>query len=294
MALSNPRSIFGIASVAPYNINSKEFYGMLRVLENSSLAVTGEQIALQGGSNRFDWSSETGAITAEMSLNFSEYPNFVFELFAGNAPTLNAAEASGSVTTPVAGTGSLINASTGVASVTIESGEEDELKFGHYVIKAASATTVDVYFSSQVDIGRGTNGEFLNDAMKVVSTLTVTDSGGTTSITGYGLEITGGSGTVALTSGDTISFSVRPPNSESTDVVVGRLADQNWPEFGAIIMAAQQSDGQMIEIDAYRCKAAGLPIGLARNAYSPAEVTVKMLYDSTRDGVYALRHVKPS
>lgn len=295
MSLSNPRSIFGIHSFSPYNRSTGLFYGELRVLENSSIGLTSELISLQGGSNKFDWSTEVGQMTAEMSLSFSEYPDFVFELFGGNAPTANAAEASGNVTALANKNGtSAVNATTGMASIAAKSGSEADLKFGKFVIKVVTTTTIDVYYSSDADIGRGTNGEYQNDALKITaSPLTVPGTGGTVDIPNFGLTITGGSGSVSMTAEDTATFEVRPQNNGSMDVTIGQLADQNFPEFGAIIMAAKQKDGQMVEIDALRCVAAGLPLGFARNSYSPAEVTVKLMYDSVQDGVFKVRHVEP-
>jgi len=299
MALSEPRSIFGVHSVSPYSRIDGLFYGTLRVLENSSLAVTAETIGLQGGTNRFDWAVEVGSMTSELSLSFSEYPNFVFELFAGNAPTSNSAEALGSATALTDKLGTVVDATTGIASVDIIAASEGDLKFGKYVIKTVSETTVDVYFSSDADIGRGTNGEFQNDALKITETpLTIADTGATVTIPSFGIEITSGSGTIALVAlgaaGDTATFEVRPQNSGSMEVTIGQMSDQNFPEFGAIIMAAKQSSGQMFEIDALKCKSGGLPVGFARNAYSPAEVTVKLMYDSVQDGVYKIRHVSPT
>ena len=298
MSLSNPRSIFGIHSFTPYKRSDGTFYGELRVLENSSIGLTSELISLQGGSNKFDWSTEVGAMTSELSLSFSEYPSFVFEIFGGNAPTDNAAEALGSATALTDKLGTVVDATTGIASVDIVAASEADLKFGKYVVKTIDATTVDVYYSSDADIGRGTNGEYQTDALKITATpLTIPGTGGVVAIPNFGLELTGGSGTIDLVAlgaaGDTATFEVRPQNNGSMDVTIGQLSDQNFPEFGAIIMAAKQGDGQMVEIDALRCKAAGLPLGFARNAYSPAEVTVKLMYDSVQDGVFKLRHVEP-
>lgn len=298
MSLSAPRSVFGVCSVSPYRRTNGLFYGELRVLESSSISVSAELISLQGGSNKFDWSVEVGAMTSEMNLAFSEYPDFVFELFAGNAPTAVSAEADGSVTTMTNKLGTLVEATTGAASIGVKTGSEADLKFGKYTVVVVSTTTVDVYFSSDVDIARGTNGTMQNDALKITaSALTVAGTGATVDIPNFGLEITGGSGTVDFTTagsvGDTATFQVLPQHGGSMEVTVGQISDQNFPEFGAIIMANKMSDGQMFELDALRCKAAGLPIGLARNAYSNAEVTVKLMYDDAQDGVYKVRHVEP-
>lgn len=299
MALSDPRSLFGVHSATFYNFSTHDYYGELRVLENSSLSLASESIDLMGGSNKYSWSNEIGTITSEMTLNFSEYPNFVFELFGGNSPTDNAAESNGNCSTLTDYYGTVVNATTGIASVSVETGEEDELKFGKYVVKVVSGTTVDVYMSSDLDIGRGTDGEMQNDLLKITaSPITIPDSGATVSLTGYGVEFTGGSGTVNLETagaiGDTATFYVRPQNSDSMTVTIGEQTSQNWPFFGCIAMAAKQSDGQMFEVEALKCKGAGLPVNFQRATYSAAEITVKMLYDSSQDGVFKIRTVVPT
>jgi hypothetical protein len=75
------------------------------------------------------------------------------------------------------------------------------------------------------------------------------------------------------------------------DVTIGATANQSFPAFGAVLYAQKKGDGQMIEIDAFNCKAVGAPLNFARNAFSAAEVTVKMLYDSAKDGVFKVRWV---
>lgn len=291
MALSNPRSIFGVHSVAPYNITTREYYGILKVLASSSLNFSGELVPLNGGSSKWPWHVEDGLITAEMSLTFREYPDFVFELFLGKAPTENAAEASGSVT---ALAGDIVDATTGVASVGVETGQEADVKFARYVIKATGADTVAVYAASDIDFARGDDLEYQDDLLKITeSDLTIPDSGGTVSIPNTGLELTGGSGTVALTTGDTGYFSSRPINSKSTDVVIGANSD-TYPEFGAIVLAKQRGNGEMAEFDLYRVKAVGLPIGLDENAWSEASITAQAYQDTTRGGVFSYRHVTPT
>ena len=146
MALSAPRSLFGIHSVSPYSRTDGTFFGELRVLENSSLSLSGETIDLLGGSNKFPWEAADGAITAEMSLAFSEYPDFVFELFLGNAPTSNSAETGGSVSgfANVKGT-TVKDAANGIDVVELTSGDTADLKFGKYIIKATGANTFDLF-----------------------------------------------------------------------------------------------------------------------------------------------------
>lgn len=289
MALSAPKTIFGIHSVTPYNTTTGEFYGELRVLESSSLSLQGELVDLMGGSNKYAWESQDGAITAEMALNFSEYPDFVYELFLGKAPTSFSAEANGNVSTITNKSGTSVVASTGIASVSLKTGEQADLKFGRYLVKVASATTVDVYFSSDYDIARGTDETISSDLLLVESGITITQSAAV-DVGDFGLELTGDSGVIAMTTGDTATFEVRPVNQGGMTVKIGATASSEFPEFGAVLYAQKKSN-ELYEIDCFKCKALGMPINFNRNAYSAAEVSVKVLYDSDRDGVFEVRRV---
>lgn len=289
MALSQPRAFFGIHSVTPYKRDTGEFYGILKVLAGSSLTLSGEVVELKGGSSKYSWAVEDGAIDAEMSLKPKEYPDFLFELFLGRAPTQNSAEASGNVSTLTAKYGDLVDA-TGLASVAVKSGEEANLKFGKYVVKAVSSTTVDVFFSSDADMDRGDNGTYQNDALKITATPLTIAASTAVEIPDFGLELTGGAGTIGMTVGDTATFEVRPVNSKSMEVVIGATTD-TFPEFGAILMAQKRGNGELFEIDCFRCKGVGLPLGFEENAWSEAEIAVKVFYDSAQNGIMKIRHV---
>lgn len=298
MSLSAPRGFFGVHSFTPYSRTDGTFYGELRVLKSSSLSLSGSLVGLSGGSSKYDWAVEEGEIKAELSLKFGEYPDFLFTLFLGKTPTAVSAEASGNCSTLTNKNGtSILNSTTGIASVGVKSGSEADLKFGKYVVKYASATTVDVYFSSDADIGRGTNGTMQSDLLKITaSPLTITTLGVTTAIPSFGLEFTGGSGTIGFTSGDTATFMVRPVGTQTTGmtVTIGGRADQYFPEFGAIVMAQKRGNQELIELDCYRCKAAGLPLNFEQNAWSNGDVKIQLMYDDAQDGLFSVRHVKPS
>lgn len=294
MALSEPRVLFGVHSVSPYSRTTGEFYGILKVLGGSSISLSGETVDLMGGSSQYPWASEDGNIEAEMSLKVKEYPDFLFTLFLGKAPTSNNAEASGNASAVANKKGtSVVNSSTGITSV-LTVGTAADLKFGKYVVKAASATTVNVYYSSDADIARGTNGTYQDDLLKITASALTIVSGMATAIPNFGLSFNGGSGTIGMTTGDTATFEIRPINSGSMDVVVGSVSDSLFPEFGAIVMGQKRGNQEMVEIDVYRAKGIGLPIGFEEKAWSEAEIKAKLLYDSALDGVFKLRHVKPA
>lgn len=293
MGLKNPRVIFGIHEFTPYNRITGAFYGTVRVLSSSSLNLTGELIELKAGSNRYPWDVQDGTIDAEISLTVKEYPDFLFELFLGKAPTTTTAETSGNVSTVVNKFGSSLVAATGIASVTTKVAEKEKQKFGKYIIKVVSATTVDVYASSDVDFRRGENKSFENDALKITAAPLVITTAGVIEIDGFGLEITGGAGVIAMTVGHTAEFYVSPVNSERMEVEIGATSDV-FPEFGAIMIAEQKGSGEMVDVEAYRVKAIGLPLGFSEKEYSESEVTAKCFYDADKNAVMKIRYVKPS
>lgn len=294
MALSDPRIIFGVHSVSPYSRTTGEFYGILRVLGGSSLSLSGELQKLNGGSNKFPWAVEDGNITAEMSLKIKEYPDFLFELFLGKAPTAAGADTAGTVSAVTDKYGTSVVASTGLASVSvIPSTGAADLKFGKYLVKAVSATTIDVYASTNIDFARGTDADYESDLLKVTSSPLTITTGGNTDLASFGLRFVGGAGAIAFVTGDTATFEVKPPSSKSMSVLIGENSAV-FPEFGAILMAKKRGNLEMFEVDAFRCKAVGLPIGFEENAFSEAEVKAEVFYDSAKNGIMSVRSISPS
>ncbi len=291
MALSNPRILYGVHSVSPYSRTTGLPYGMLRVLAGSTFEMSGDQQTLFGGSFRFPWAVENGEINATLTINTKEYPDFLFTLFLGKAPTSIAADTSGDVSglANVSGV-SLFDASTGIATATIESGEEADLKFGKYIIKYVSATTVDVYLLSDVDANRGTDIAYVDDALKITaSALTITSSTAV-SIPNTGVELTGGSGTIALVAGDTAEFMVLPIHTGGMEVSIGGSADE-FLEFGAILMSSKRATGELFEIDVYRAVGNGLSLGADEKAFSESSITATAFYDSAKNAICKIRAI---
>jgi hypothetical protein len=293
MALSDPRIFFGVHSVTPYDRTTGEFYGTARVLGGSSLSLSGELIKLNGGSLKYPWAVEDGLITAEMTLKVKEYPDFLFELFLGKAPTSSGVDSSGAVSTPVEKVGTTVIGAAGVTSISvIPTTGVNDLKFAKYYIKAASASTINVYASSDIDFAHGTDETFDDDSLLVAGPLTIT-AGGNTDVASLGLRFVGGAGPIAMTTGDIATFEVKPASTKSMEVVVGATSDV-FPEFGAILYAKKRGNNEMLEIDVFRCKGVGLPMGLEENAFSEAEIKCEAFYDSAQNGILKIRHISPS
>lgn len=292
MGLSQPRTIFGIHGISPYNRATGEFYGNGRVLSGATFSLSGEVVELFGGSSKYSWQNEDSTISAELAFTMKEYPDWAMQLFLGKKPTNNAAEVSGdvSVLTNKYGT-SAVDATIGIDSVSVTSADESDLKFGSYVVKVATATTVDLYCSSDIDFAKGTDGAYENDLLLVEAGIVIPDSGATVASADYGLEFTGGSGTVAMTVGDTATFDVRPINTGSTEAVFGGSSDI-YPEFGCYVYAQAQGSGRKIRLDIFRAKAIGMPIGFTANEFSEAEITCKCSYDSAQNGVFSILEIE--
>lgn len=292
MALSQPISKFGIHSLTAYNITTKLPIGTARVVGSCEISSEGELIALNGGSSKYAWSVERGLITAEISMTLREYPSYLFEVLLGKAITENAAETSGFTSTIANAQGTSVVAATGVATATTKSGSEADLKYSGYVVKAVSATTVDVYAYTNVDFAQGTDKAFENDSLKITaSPLTITTSTAV-EVPGFGVELTGGAGTIAMTTDDTATFECRPINTSSREVVIGSSTEV-FSDFGLYISGQRSGSNEMTVIDCYRVAGAGLPIAFTENAFSEASVTMQMYRDSVL-GLYGYKDIKAS
>jgi len=293
MTLSPPQCIFGVHSVTAYNPDTLVPYGTAKVIGSATFSNTGEIIDLFGGSNLYPWKKEAGIITAEGSFVFREYPDWAFQAFLGKAATTNAAETGGSVDNITNRNGvSTVSATVGIASVGIESGLEADVKSTRYVVKVVSATTVDIYAMSDIDFATGVDLSFQDDSLKITAAaLTVPSAGGTVSIPNTGLELIGGSGTVAMTTGDTASFTSRAINDGSTEVVIGSDTS-TYIDVGLILHGQKQKDGTINSIDIYRAIGVGMPMGFTEKAFSEAEIPWGAQYDTIRGGVFSYTRVK--
>lgn len=297
MSLSNPRILFGVHSFTAYDRTSGLPYGTALVVGNSSFALAGELASLNGGSNKYPWAVEETNINAELTVAVKQYEDWMMQLFLGKKPTAGTPSALGTVSALTAKKGSVINAVTGIASVSILTGSEADLKFGKYVVKVSdkSLDQVHVYALSNIDFARGTDKNFEDDLLRITTTPLTIANGADVTIPGFGLKLTGGSAVDLATlsaDGDTAVFEVLPPDIKSISAIFGGSSDV-FPEFGAIVVGQQRGNGEMVELDIFRLKAVGLPMGFQEKAFSEAEIKAQAFYDADKNGVFSLRHVTP-
>src|SRR5687768_6561752 len=248
MGLSNPRTIYGVHSLTLYDRSTWEPFGIIKVLGSLTMALSGEFNDLFGGSSKFAWDSESGVIDTSLTGTIKEIPDFAFEKFLGASVTQNAAEATGNVGSLTNKNGtSVMDATTGIASVAAKTGSESSLKTGLYVVKAVSATTVQVFCMSDYDFDQGTDETFEDDDLSLSSAaLTVPGTSGTVDLDDFGLTFTGGSGVVAFETGDTAYFYVRKVNGGSSLVTFGQ-STATFPEFGCLFASQKKGSGETFE-----------------------------------------------
>lgn len=291
MALSNPRILYGIHSVTPYAPATGLPYGMLRVLAGSTFEMSGDQKTLFGGSFKFPWAVENGEVNATLSIKTKEYPDFLFTLFLGKAPTTVASDTTGDVSgfANVYGA-TAFHASTGIATATVKTGSETDIKFGKYLVKVVSSTTVDVYCLSDIDFTRGTDISFQNDSLKVTaSALTIATTTAVT-IPNCGIELTGGSGIIAMTVGNTAEFFVLPIHTGGLEVTIGGSSDE-FPEFGALLMSSKRATGELFEIDVFKLVGAGMSLGADEKTFSESSINAIAFYDSAKNAICKIRTI---
>jgi len=293
MSLSDPRIIYGVHSISPYSRSTGLPFGILKVIGSANLALNSDLEQLFAGSNKFAWAAENKTVTTELTAKVKAYPGFLFSLFLGATVTDTGVDTAGTVTALTNKNGTSLVGSVGIASIAVKAAQKANLKFGKYVLKVLTSTTVGVYLLSDIDISRGTDVVYTDDTLLVTLTIATITTAGAIAMDNLGLELTGGAGTIGMTVGDTATFEVVPPSTKSSSIVVGKSTD-TFPAFGALLLAQKRATGEIFEIDAHNCVGGGLPINMEENAFSQPELKMTCLYDSALDRVFSIRHVVPS
>jgi len=279
------RYIFGIHSFTPYNRTDGTPYGILKVLGGGNMELTGETEDLFGGASKYAYASEQTQIGATATMNVKSYPDFLMELFLGGSTTAISAAANGEVRNLANQNGtSAVQASTGIASVGIKSGDEADAKFGRYVAKVKTSTTISLYLLTDVDFNRGTAGSYTDDALLIADDITIPGTDGTVDVNDYGLEITGGSGSISMTVGDTCFFDVLPAHTGGSEITIGSETS-SFPAFGAFLVAQKRSNGEIFQVQAFNCVGSGMPFPMQEKTWMISDLTMKMLRDDSQDAV---------
>jgi len=209
----------------------------------------------------------------------------------GGVLTEYAADAAGDVIDEanVKGT-SVLQASTGIATTTVvASTGAAELKEGWFIALCTGAAVVDVYALSSASFSRGTDESLEDNSMKVTaSELTIT-TGSATAVPNFGIQFTGGSGTIGMTTGDSMRFYVQAPTSGSNHVKFGQ-ASTDFSDVGVII-SGQMQDESFIQLHLFKCKVAGMAIPFAEKAFGTYDITIEPSYDVDENAYGEIRQI---
>jgi hypothetical protein len=274
--MSDIKYSFGVKALIFYNRTNFKPVGVFRVISSVEFAREIEQLPLTGGHHNGAWAVEAGEPTNTLTATLMQFPDFAFtELDSGVLTTTLSEDTSGfigSITNKLGS--SVVNATTGIASVSITATKGFDVPLGRVVAVAASATTVDLYLLGDVASG---GLPVTNELTLLQAGVTIADSAATVDISGYGITITSGSGTVALTIGDTAFFKVRPANSKTTEIVMPDSSDIKI--LGCILVYPKNSQKQQKIVDFPKVAVAGIPFSANTREFAEFELTATPLYD---------------
>lgn len=295
MSFGYNRINYGIHSICPFRITDNMPYGILKVLGGGTMTLSSEFEELFGGSNKYAWAVESKTISSEWTATVKSMPDFMFELFLGATVTTTAASATGTVGDFAnVLNSSVLEATTGIATVTAKSGSEEDLKDGIYIVKAVTSTTVDIYALTDIEfkkLGATNDLSYLNEDLKINATPLTIVASTATEIVGLGVELNGGSGTIGMTVDDTARFSVRSAHDGVSEISIGS-ASTIFPEHRQLCLGQKRANGDTFEMELYRVVGSGMPIPFEEQTFAIPELAMKLVQDSVNDTVAVIRAKK--
>ncbi len=247
--------------------------GVLEVVGNLNVNISKELVNLSGGSNPYFFASEDGASSAELQMTVRQLNQSAMRAGLAAVVTTVSSSATGTISSLVNTKGtSVVSATTGIASISLLAGSTAEIKSGYWVVKAESSTTVNIYATTNLDFLRGTDVEVQDSTLKLLAANQTITTGGNTDISTLGIRLTGGSGTIGMTSGDVAIFRIDAPHGGIRQYSIGAVGQTN-PYVGIMAYGQTQADGTKTQIFMPRVKLGGLPVNFTEKAFGEFEIT---------------------
>jgi len=289
MSAGNVSYNFGVKAAIFYNRDTFIPVGVFNVISSIELAREIEKLELTGGHNNGPYAVEAGQPVNTLSGTLMEFPNFAFtELDNATATITTGEDSSGDITTITNKIGtSIADSATGIASVSAISGNASKLPLGKIIVVGTStATKVDIYL-----LGDTASGSIpvVDELSLLAAGVTVPSSGSSVQVAEYGLEITGGSGSVAFVENDTATFDTRPANTKTTVIAMGDQA--NIKNLGMILVYPKNSQKEQKIIDFPCVAVGGTPFAANTREFAEFEFTGTPLYDKDRDSLYTITKI---
>ncbi len=285
MAIEKVMDFFGVKALIFYDLATFVPLGLFRVIGDFNFERTKENVLLTGGNAEGAFDAEFGQPENSIASTLREVPSWAYSALEGATITPTAAETLGFVGTATNKSGtSVVDATTGIASITAKAGSEANIRGIRYVLKATGADTVDIYVHSE--------GPYDNIQARVAIGVVVPGTGGTVDVDELGITITGGSGAIAFVTDDTGSVLTRPIHAGFNVIKVGSEASV-VNEFGIICITPRQASGIQFWIDIHRVKASGIPFNLTSREWSEWALTATPLIDCAEDALYTMYQKLP-
>jgi hypothetical protein len=175
--------------------------------------------------------------------------------------------------------------------VGAKSGEVLEMKAGQYIVYAVSATTVDVYATTSVDLKKGTALTIQDDSLKITATALTISTGAKVEIPDTGVELTGGSGTIGMTAGDTAYFEIWPPHAGVEVITIGAAANA-FKRVALTFAASKRTTGEIGYVECPNAIALGVPFGFKEKGWSSGSVMIRAYRHETFDFAMKFTNIK--
>lgn len=273
---------FGIKAIVPYNRETYVPYGFSEVVSSGGIELSGEMVTLQGGSNRYSYDAAHGFIEPKMTVTTKEFPSWIYNLMLGTEPKVTEVKDAGIVQNIMNRKGTSLQSDDAITGVAVET--NGNLKFGRYTVKAVTATTIDIFASSDVDAGEGAASSFLtlfNDQLKVNKTALEVADGKNIEVPQLGITLEVAATVSGIVQGDTFTFEIVPKADYFREVTIGKNTDK-FPVFGMYAISENIKGSSLCLIDCFKCKANGFPQAFNEKSWAESELSIMPLIDGNR------------
>ena len=279
-----PLKNFGVHQVTFTDIDDPSIMGTGKIIDNVTPDNNQEMIDLNGGSSAYAWASAPGLATGEITLVLKQYDKNIIKFLNSNLSdetniVENASGDAAGFTSVIAnGKGvSVVDATTGIASIAVDSSTVAALAFGDYAALAVSAATIDLYLNTDVS-GKA---PYIDENLKINATPITIPTAST--VVSNGIEFTGGSGP-AMVVGDVATFSVRPINTYNLTNFIGKVGAA--PKEFTVDIFSENINGRIRQVTYPRViAAAGANLKFLTKEFSMIETTLKILQPCVVDYV---------
>jgi hypothetical protein len=280
--------LYGVKYAILSDLTSQKPLGIFEVIGGIEISREIEQLLLEGGHYDGAFAVEAGQPSNGITATLKEYPNFAYSQFENAEITESTSETLGYIGALANTVGTTaFSAVTGVASVAITTDKGADIPAGQIVLEALTATTAKVYLNGDVASGRT---PIVDELPVIAETITITDAG-TIALADYGITFTGGSA-VDMEIGDMMTFDVRPANSISTSIKVGKNAGVNY--FGLHLVYPRNSEGEQTIIRFPKVAAVGMSFNANSREFSEFEQPMTPLLGDSEKIVYEIIRTKVS